>query len=102
MADRLTEPLNAFGEQIGSEWLATHNVGEDRYVVFGAALVLMMLLRPGGLFPSKQRAAEIAEVKNVKRTPVTNAKAFYWQFGQYGGPGLTYRLSDEIGRRLDR
>ena len=60
LADRLTEPLNAFGERIGNEFLATHNVGTDRYLVFGSALVLMMLLRPGGLFPSKQRAAELA------------------------------------------
>jgi branched-chain amino acid transport system permease protein len=59
LADRLTGPLNAFGEQIGNDWLANHNVGEDRYLVFGLALVLMMLLRPGGLFPSKQRAAEM-------------------------------------------
>ena len=49
---------------------------------------------------SPERAAEIAEVKNFKRTPVTNAKAFYWQYGQYGGAGLLYRLSDEIGREL--
>jgi hypothetical protein len=49
---------------------------------------------------SPERAAEIAEVKHFKRTPVTNAKALYWQFGQYGGPGLLYRLSDEIGQRL--
>ena len=49
---------------------------------------------------SPERAAEIAEVKNFKRTPVTNAKALYWQFGQYGGPGLLYRLSDEVGRQL--
>jgi hypothetical protein len=49
---------------------------------------------------SAERAAEIAEVKNFKRTPVTNSKVFYWQFGQYGGPGLLHRLSDEVGRRL--
>lgn len=59
LAERLSAPLNRFGEQIGNEFLATHNLGEDRYVVFGAALVLMMVLRPGGLFPSKQRAAEL-------------------------------------------
>ena len=59
LAERLSEPLNRFGEQIGNEFLATHNLGEDRYIVFGAALVLMMVLRPGGLFPSKQRAAEL-------------------------------------------
>jgi branched-chain amino acid transport system permease protein len=60
LADRLTEPLNAFGQQIGNQFLATHDLGTDRYLVFGSALVLMMLLRPGGLFPSKQRAAELA------------------------------------------
>jgi hypothetical protein len=49
---------------------------------------------------SAQRAAELAEVKNFKRTPVTNGKAFYWQFGQNGGPALHNRLSDEVGRRL--
>ncbi len=59
LAERLTGPLNAFGEQIGNDFLASHNVGEDRYVVFGLALVLMMVLRPGGLFPNKQRAAEL-------------------------------------------
>ena len=59
LAERLTVPLNAFGAQIGNSFLATHDVGEDRYLVFGAALVLMMVLRPGGLFPSKQRAAEL-------------------------------------------
>src|SRR4051794_11665510 len=59
LAERLTQPLNAFGHQIGNDFLATHNVGEDRYIVFGLALVLMMLLRPGGFFPNKQRAAEL-------------------------------------------
>jgi branched-chain amino acid transport system permease protein len=59
LAKSLTGPLNAFGKQIGNGFLATHNVAEDRYVVFGLALVLMMLLRPGGLFPNKQRAAEL-------------------------------------------
>jgi PAP2 superfamily len=49
---------------------------------------------------SPERAAEVAEVKNFKRTPVTNGKASYWQFGQYGGPGIIYRLGDEIGRQL--
>jgi branched-chain amino acid transport system permease protein len=59
LAERLTAPINALGEQIGNDFLAHHNVGEDRYLVFGLALVLMMLLRPGGLFPSRQRAAEL-------------------------------------------
>jgi membrane-associated phospholipid phosphatase len=49
---------------------------------------------------SAQRAAELAEVKSFKRTPFTNSKVAYWQFGQQGQPGLTFRLSEEVGRRL--
>ncbi|WP_308873755.1 hypothetical protein [Thiothrix subterranea] len=32
-----------------------------RMLLFGIALVLMMLLRPAGLLPSKQRRQELAE-----------------------------------------
>jgi branched-chain amino acid transport system permease protein len=59
LAEALTDPLNRFGELIGSEFLAKHTLSNDRYLVFGLSLVLMMLLRPGGLFPSAQRKAEM-------------------------------------------
>ncbi|MDX6739303.1 ABC transporter permease subunit [Actinocorallia sp. A-T 12471] len=36
-------------------------VGEYRILVFGAALVIMMALRPEGILPSRQRKAELAE-----------------------------------------
>lgn len=49
---------------------------------------------------SSERAAEIAEVKNFKRTPATNSKAGYWQFGQYGQAGPHYLFSQEVGLRL--
>jgi PAP2 superfamily len=49
---------------------------------------------------SAERAAELAEVKNFKRTPLTNAKATYWQFGQQGQPGLIFRIGQEVGLRL--
>ncbi len=49
---------------------------------------------------SSQRAAELAETKDFKRAPFTNSKVFYWQFGQLGLPGVTFRLSEEVGRRL--
>src|SRR5262249_25532595 len=49
---------------------------------------------------SPERAAEVATVKNFKRTPLTNGKAAYWQFGGYGTPALLYRFIDEIGRQL--
>jgi hypothetical protein len=55
--------------------------------------------RPGPppSYDSPQRAAELAEVKNFRRTPLTNFKANYWQFGQQGQPGLLLRLSEEVG-----
>ena len=67
LATELTRPLNWMGEQLTweplswlGEWLATHNLNSDRFLIFGLALVLIMLLRPGGLFPSSRRAAELS------------------------------------------
>ena len=56
----------AAGETL-TRWLNTltgGNVGtitEYRVLLFGLALVLMMVFRPQGLLPSRQRAAELAE-----------------------------------------
>jgi branched-chain amino acid transport system permease protein len=36
-------------------------LGDARLLVFGAVLVLVMILRPQGLIPSRRRAAELAE-----------------------------------------
>lgn len=41
---------------------ALREFGEYRFLVYGAALVAMMVLRPEGLFPSKTRRAELHEV----------------------------------------
>jgi hypothetical protein len=35
------------------------SLGDSRYLVFGLVLVLMMILRPQGLIPSKRRAREL-------------------------------------------
>jgi branched-chain amino acid transport system permease protein len=35
-------------------------LGDGRFVVFGAALVLIMIFRPAGLIPSRRRAAELS------------------------------------------
>ncbi len=59
LAEELTKPLNSFGDAIGVSWLANHSVTSDRFLVFGLALVLMMLFRPAGLFPSARRKAEM-------------------------------------------
>ena len=34
----------------------------DRILIFGAALVIMMIVRPEGIWPSKRRQAEMADV----------------------------------------
>jgi branched-chain amino acid transport system permease protein len=66
LAEELTRPLNWFGDQIGVSVLANHSVTSDRFLVFGLALVLMMLLRPGGLLPSARRRAEMTpEDENI-------------------------------------
>lgn len=60
----LTEALNprihSLGRLIHFDWLAKHDLSQDRFLVFGLALVLMMLLRPGGIWQSAQRKAELA------------------------------------------
>lgn len=69
LATKLTGPLNSLGERMQDGpgivgdlggFFATHSLTSDRFLIFGLALVLVMVLRPGGLFPSKQRAAEMA------------------------------------------
>ncbi len=59
LAEKLSTPVNWIGEQIGWDAMANHSVTSDRFLIFGLALVLLMLLRPGGLFPTKARAAEM-------------------------------------------
>jgi PAP2 superfamily len=83
-------------------WQGSDPVGIDqvRWKLFVLSSPRQFRPGPPPAPDSPERAAEIAEVKNFKRTPVTNGKAIYWQFGQYGGPGLTHRFGDEIGKRL--
>ncbi len=67
LARELNSPLHWLGNHIsdaGASWLGNpitnHDVTTDKFLIFGLALVLVMLLRPGGLFPSRQRAAEMS------------------------------------------
>jgi len=83
-------------------WQGTNPVGIDdaRWRTFALASPSQFRPGPPPAPDSPQRAQELAEVKSFPRTPLTNAKAMYWQFGQYASPLLSYRLSDEVGRRL--
>jgi PAP2 superfamily len=83
-------------------WTGTNPGGIDqaRWKLFVLTSASQVRPRPPPAPDSPQRAAEIAEVKNFNRTPVTNAKANYWEFGGYGQAARHYRFSEEIGRRL--
>ena len=59
LAERLNGPVHWLGDRLGIPFLQEHDVTQDRLLVFGLALVLMMLLRPGGLIPNARRRAEL-------------------------------------------
>lgn len=83
-------------------WKGTNPVGVNdvawkRFVLESAS---QYRPAPPPAHDSPERVAELAEVRSFNRTPFTNSKVHYWQFGQQGQPGLLFRLSDEVGRRL--
>lgn len=66
LTEKLTGPINWVGKQITwgplepiGNFLESHTLSSDRFLIFGLSLVLIMILRPGGLFPSARRAAEM-------------------------------------------
>jgi branched-chain amino acid transport system permease protein len=60
-AERLTGWIHSLGEAVGLPALGAVNLGSSRMMIFGLALVLLMLLRPEGLFPSARRRRELHE-----------------------------------------
>ena len=58
MAEELNVPMHWLGDKLGIDFLAHHDLKQDKFLVFGLALVIMMLLRPEGLIPSSRRKAE--------------------------------------------
>jgi branched-chain amino acid transport system permease protein len=59
LSEQLNPPLHWIGNNLNVHFLANHDLKQDKFMVFGLALVLMMLLRPEGLFPSSRRRAEL-------------------------------------------
>jgi branched-chain amino acid transport system permease protein len=51
--------VHGLGSTIGNQDLAIMDVSRSRQLIFGIALVTMMLLRPEGLFPSARVRAEL-------------------------------------------
>ncbi len=66
----LPEVLRDFS--IDFAFIHLDNLGADyRLVIFGAALVAVMVLRPEGLLPSRRRAAELERGLDLEPTTVT-------------------------------
>lgn len=50
--------VKAASATLGMPWLAQVDIANSKLMMFGLALVLMMLIRPEGIFPTAERKAE--------------------------------------------
>src|SRR5215213_4960295 len=66
--------VHAIGDALGSPLLSGVDIPKYNFFLFGLLLVLMMLLRPEGIIPNRQRAEELHEgEREEKRTKVARA-----------------------------
>ena len=56
---KVNEWVHAIGDAIGSPLLSEADIPKYNFFLFGIILVLMMLLRPEGIIPNRQRAEEL-------------------------------------------
>jgi branched-chain amino acid transport system permease protein len=66
--------VHAIGDAVGSPLLSGVDIPKYNFFLFGLLLVLMMLLRPEGIIPNRQRAEELHEGER-KEKPVEAARA---------------------------
>ena len=58
---QISEWVHAIGNSVGSEMLSEADIAKYTFLIFGIILVMMMLLRPEGIIPNRQRAEELHE-----------------------------------------
>jgi len=58
---RINEWVHAIGDVLGSPLLSNADIPKYNYFLFGVLLVTMMLLRPEGIIPNRQRQEELRE-----------------------------------------
>jgi branched-chain amino acid transport system permease protein len=56
---QINDWVHAIGNSIGSPALSQADIPKYNFLLFGVILVLMMLLRPEGIIPNRQRAEEL-------------------------------------------
>jgi branched-chain amino acid transport system permease protein len=59
MLPHMGEWATTFGNTTGAHQLATVNYSDYQYIIYGVILVLIMLVRPAGLLPSRARKVEL-------------------------------------------
>ncbi len=58
---QLSTVVHAIGDTIGSTAMSNVDLARYNFFIFGVVLVLMMLLRPEGIFPNRQRQEELRD-----------------------------------------
>ncbi|MGH3148599.1 MAG: branched-chain amino acid ABC transporter permease [Rubrobacter sp.] len=58
---QMNEWVHSIGDSLGSQALSTVDLPRYNFFIFGIILVVMMLLRPEGIIPNRQRAEELHE-----------------------------------------
>jgi branched-chain amino acid transport system permease protein len=58
---KINEWVHALGDSVGSAALSNVDLPKYNFFLFGVILVVMMLLRPEGIIPNRQRAEEMHE-----------------------------------------
>lgn len=66
--------VHAIGDAVGSAALSSIDLPRYNFFLFGILLVLMMLLRPEGIIPNRQRAEELHKGE-VEGDPVETSRA---------------------------
>jgi branched-chain amino acid transport system permease protein len=59
LTERVTGWLRSVGDLTSIGLLREIDLSSSKFMIYGLALVLMMVLRPEGIFPSRQRQAEL-------------------------------------------
>jgi branched-chain amino acid transport system permease protein len=71
---QLNEWVHAIGEALSNPFLAEVDLPRYNFFLFGVLLVVMMLLRPEGIIPNRQRQEELREGdEDDSATGLTNA-----------------------------
>jgi len=67
--------MKSLSVMTGIGFLASIDFANSKLMLFGLALVIMMLIRPEGIFPSAQRKAELRRGTGTPGLPINGGGA---------------------------